>query len=449
MTSGNLAPDRPHVAAASAQAAPLVNAKRAWGMTGLVVFLYVVNYADKAVLGIIAQPLARELGLTSAQIGMVGSLFFLTFVVGGFLAGPMAKYMSLRWALVVLAVAWSLVMLPLVIAASLTMLLVSRMLLGFFEGPSSALMHTAVYSWHPPAKRGLPGALLAGSASVAKIALAPVLAFVTVEFGWRAAILSLSGLGALWLMCWLLGWVEGPFTAKAAKAAPADEAVEGQVPKHAEPNVPLRRIFLSRTFLSCTFLLMSVYALTTVVLTWLPSYFEVGLGYSALQAGSLFAVPSVVGLALMIVSGAVTDRMIQRGATSRVVRIIVPCAGVIFCGGVLASLPVIGTPALVVGLLSLGYGFAAIVFPLVNAAISELCPPQQTAHTMGVFLALVAVGGLIAPYATGVIVDNAATKADGYALAFQSIGIISAIAAVAVLLLANPDRDRARIRAAA
>ena len=39
----------------------------------------------------------------------------------------------------------------------------------------AALMHTAAYSWHPPAKRGLPGAFLMGSGSVAKILLAPVL----------------------------------------------------------------------------------------------------------------------------------------------------------------------------------------------------------------------------------------------------------------------------------
>ena len=76
---------------------------RAWGLTGLVVLLYVVNYADKAVLGIIAQPLARELGLKASQIGMVGCLFFLMFCIGGFFAGPLNQYLTLRWALLILA----------------------------------------------------------------------------------------------------------------------------------------------------------------------------------------------------------------------------------------------------------------------------------------------------------------------------------------------------------
>ena len=48
---------------------------------------YVVNYADKAVSASSLSRMARELGLTSAQIGLVGSLFFLAFTIGGFFAG--------------------------------------------------------------------------------------------------------------------------------------------------------------------------------------------------------------------------------------------------------------------------------------------------------------------------------------------------------------------------
>lgn len=116
----------------------------------------------------------------------------------------------------------------------------------------------------------------------------------------------------------------------------------------------------------------TIYALTTVVLTWLPSYFEVGLGYSAMQAGSMFALPSIVGLVLMITSGSVTDKLIGRGFTSRTVRVIVPCVGVLICGSILLFLPQISTPIVAVAsdpdrLRVLGTS------PLINAAISEGC----------------------------------------------------------------------------
>jgi sugar phosphate permease len=414
--------------------------RRAWGLTALLVLLYVVNYADKAVLGIIAQPLAQELGLSSSQIGLVGSLFFLTFTVGGFFAGVLNRWMSLRWALVLLALAWSVAMLPLVVAASFVVLLGSRLLLGLAEGPSSALLHTGAYSWHAPAKRGLPSALLAGAASIAKIAVAPALAFVTVTFGWRYALIALSVIGVVWCAVWLTAWSEGPYI-RSGKSATTD--ADGDA---GEPAVPWSRIFRTRTFISGALLVMSVYALVAVVLTWLPSYFEVGLGYSRLQAGSMFAFPSIAGLILMLLTSVIGDRLLVRGSTSRIVRIIVPAVGVLICGAILLALPSIDTPALAVLVVSVGYGFAASVFPLLNSAISEICPPRQTAGTLGVFLAIMAVGGLVAPYATGLIVDAASSPAAGYATAFQALGLVAAVCAVLALILANPERDKKLVR---
>ena len=54
-------------------------------------------------------------------------------------------------------------------------------------------------------------------------------------------------------------------------------------------------------------------------------------------------------------------------------------------------------PLAAVIVISIGYGIGAVVLPLANAAISENCPPVQTAGTLGVFLALMAVGGLFGP----------------------------------------------------
>ncbi|RZL84523.1 MAG: MFS transporter [Rhodococcus sp. (in: high G+C Gram-positive bacteria)] len=418
--------------------------RRAWGMTTLLAALYVINYADKAVLGIIAQPLAKELGLNASQIGLVGSLFFLTFTIGGFFAGALNRWLTLRWALLLIAVIWGVVMLPLLVVASFAVLLGSRLLLGLAEGPTSALLHTGAYSWHPPAKRGLPGALISSGGSLAKITIAPLLAYITVTMGWRAALVSLAILGTLWCAVWLTLWSEGPYLQ--SDTSHPDTSHPDVAEADDEPTVPWSRIFRTRTFISGALLVMSVYALVTVVLTWLPSYFEVGLGYTRLQAGSMFAFPSIAGLAIMLSSSAVADRLLTRGARSRVVRIIVPAIGVLICGALLFALPIVATPIVAVLIVSVGYGLATSVFPLLNAAISEICPPRQIAGTLGAFLAVMALGGLIAPYATGVIVDAASSPAAGYATAFRAIGLVAAVCAVLALILANPERDRRLVR---
>ncbi|MFD6216019.1 MFS transporter, partial [Nocardia salmonicida] len=258
----------------------------AWSMTTVVILLYMINYADKAVYGIIAQPLARELGLSSAQIGMIGSLFFLMFTIGGFASGLLNRWLGLRWALLALAVIWAATMLPVVFSAGLAVLIACRMALGLAEGPSSALMHTAVYTWHAPDKRGFPSALLLGAVSVAKIVFAPILTFFAVTFGWRAALIIMAILGVLWAVLWLTTWSEGPHTGSKKVTAP-----DGQRQTEEPEKVPWLSIFRTPTFVFGALLFMAYYALQTVILTWLPSYFELGLGFSAQQAGSMFGIP--------------------------------------------------------------------------------------------------------------------------------------------------------------
>lgn len=173
--------------------------------------LTIINWGDKAVLGLIAQPLAEELGLTASQIGLVGSGFFLTFTVGGFFAGLLNKWMTLRRVMVLLSLAWAATMLPMVVTASFAVLLASRLALGLAERPAGALVLTAVYSWHPPEKPGQPGAWISSGASIAKITIAPLLAVVVATWGWRAAFVTLAVAGAAWCVLRLPFRREGPY----------------------------------------------------------------------------------------------------------------------------------------------------------------------------------------------------------------------------------------------
>lgn len=411
---------------------------QAWGCTLLLVFLFVVNWADKAVLGLVAQPLARELHLTASQVGLVGSAFFLSYAIGGFLAGPINRWMPMRWSLAVLALVWAACMLPLLLVANFGVLLASRIALGLGEGPSSALIYTGVYGWHPVEKRGLPGAFVSGAASIAKIVLAPALTFVIVSWGWRAAFLVLGAIGVIWCGVWLLAWRDGPYgEQRERKAIDAGKGMQ-------RAQVRWMRIFRTPTFLGALAAVFAMYAVLTIILTWLPSYFEVGLGYTRLQAGAMFGFPSIAALTAMCLSTFISDRLIARHVSTRVLRGVLPAVGLLLCGAALLALPYVKTPVLAVVVVSVGYGAGTIVFPLLNAAISQIAPPRQMAGTLGVFLAVMSMAGGLAPYLTGRIVD-ASSAAEGFALAFQIFGALSVVCAVIALLTVNPERDAARI----
>jgi MFS family permease len=433
------APSEPTSAGVSAPEMPSPSPdyprRTAWGLTGLLVGLYVLSASDKAVFGLIAQPLREEIGLSSAQIGFTGSAFFLAYAVGGFFTGPLNRMMVLKWSIAILAISWGAVMLPIVLWATFTVLLLSRVALGVTEGPISALLHTAAYSWHAPARRGLPGALITSGSAIAKMLVVPVLAVVLANYGWRATIIVLAGATVVWCVPWLTTWRPGPYLAAGKHHQIADGDAESG-------TVPWRRILTTRTFVGCALVAISAYILITVVLTWLPSYFETGLGYSRLQAGTMFAVPSVVGLVTLIGGSLLSDRAVARGVSIRLVRVILPCAGVIISGVLLMSLPWLDSAPLAAAAVSLAYGLVIAIFPLINTAIVETCPPAQIAGTLGAFLAIQAVGGVIGPWATGLILDATASKVDGFTIAFQLIGLVAAICAVVAILVVDPVRDR-------
>lgn len=411
----------------------------AWAITAMLVVFVVINWADKTVFGIAAQPLREELGLSSAQVGFVGSAFFFLFSISGLTVGFIANRVRTKWVLLTLAALWSLTMVPVLVSASVVTLLISRIGLGAAEGPAGAMANAGAFEWFPEQKRGLPSAWLSSGASIAKIAIAPVLALIVAQWGWRAAFLSLALVGVAWCAAWAVIGREGPYAARrTTTGAPAATA---------ERSVPFRRIALSRSFIGGVLGTFAMYGMVSVVLTWLPSYFELGLGFDRLQAGMMFGLPSVVGMAAMLLGSWFTDRRVTAGASPRVMRGVVPAVGMLVGGLLLISLPHIGPAYLAVAAVVFGYGFGTIAMPVMNAVVAQICPAHQRPGALGVFLALQTSAGLVAPALTGALVDAAPEPAAGFAFAFQVFGIAVVLGGLAMLLLVDPLRDARRIRA--
>ncbi|GAA4883264.1 MFS transporter [Saccharopolyspora cebuensis] len=411
----------------------------AWTITGMLVIFMIVNWADKAVLGIVAQPLQDDLGLSAAEIGFIGSAFFFLYSISGVAVGFLANRVKTKWVLLALAVLWSVTQVPVLVSATGTALLISRIALGAAEGPATAMASAGAFEWFPKEKRSLPAAWLNSGASIAKIAVAPLLTVIVVAFGWRAAFLTLALVGVVWCLAWLLIGREGPYATPRGKsalaAAPADDT----------RTVPFHRIALSRSFIGGALGTFSVYGMVSVILTWLPSYFEVGLGFSRLEAGSMFGLPSITGMIGMIGVGWLTDRMVSRGASSRVQRGLVPAGALLVGGALLATLPYIGPAWAAVTIVVVAYGFMVVALPVMNAVVSQISPVRQQPGALGLFLAVQTLSGLFAPALTGALVDAAAEPAVGYAQAFQVFGLTVVVGGIVMGLLVNPERDARRI----
>ncbi|WP_143342812.1 MFS transporter [Crossiella equi] len=391
---------------------------RAWTVTGMLVVFTVINWADKSILGLAAEPLMAELRISPAEMGFIGSSFFFLFSVTGILVGFLADRVRAQWVLVALAAAWSLTQVPVLLSATGTTLLVSRIALGAAEGPAMSMALASAYTWFPPERRALPSAWITAGSSIAKIAVAPALTFLIVAFGWRAAFLALVALGVVWGLLWLVLGGDGPLR-----------------PERRRIVVPFRRIGLTRTFTGAVLATAPMYALVSTLLTWLPSYLEKSLGFTRVQAGVMFGLPSISSIVVMVGVSAVSDRLLRRGASSRTARGRLSALGLLLGGGLLVLVPLLEQRWL---------ALAVVVFPLTTAAVSQLAPAGQQASTVGVFTGLYSLAGLVGPWLTGLLV--AASPTEGFEQAFQLFGLVAALGGLAAWWLVDPERDAVRER---
>jgi MFS family permease len=172
--------------------------KGAWTVASLLFLYMMVNFADKAVVGLAAVPIMKEMGLSPKEYGALGSSFFLLFSISGIIIGFQANHRPTRWIILLLAASWAVLQFPMLGAVSFTTLLICRVLLGVGEGPAAAVALHAVYKWFPDEKRTMPTAILSQGAAIGVIVALPVLNWIIVHHSWHWAFGTLGLAGLVW-----------------------------------------------------------------------------------------------------------------------------------------------------------------------------------------------------------------------------------------------------------
>src|SRR5258708_10145476 len=99
---------------------------RAWIVVVLLFIFMVINFADKAVIGIAAVPIMQELELGPRQFGLIGSSFFLLFAVSSVATGFLVNRVQTRWVLLAMGFIWALTQFPMIVSVALETLAAGR-----------------------------------------------------------------------------------------------------------------------------------------------------------------------------------------------------------------------------------------------------------------------------------------------------------------------------------
>jgi len=376
----------------------------------------------------------KELDLSPTAYGYVASAYFWPYALSGVLAGLfLVNRIKAKWLLAILVCIWSLSQLPIAFTSSLGVLYLCRIMLGIGEGPGTPLALHACHTWFPGDRRNIPSAIVLQGSAVGFLLGSPVITAIILAYGWRAAFLSCSVLGVLWLVLWLIVGADGPISVHGTDA-------------HAksEPPVPWARLWLDRTMIGNYVLGFGSYWMVGLSVAWLAPYLRLGLNYDATATGWLISVMAATQPPIILSISYVSQRMLRSGVSSRVARGVFNCAGLIVAGCALILAMAVDAPALKIALLTLGFMLPPITFVFGPAMVSEIAPTAQRGVAVLVTYSAITLAGLVSPIVVGYAVQNS-----GYPLGFYVTAAVLIVTGCAALALLRPDETAQRFRALA
>lgn len=162
----------------------------------MLTFVYVLNFLDRQLLGILAKPIQDELQVTDGQLGLIGGLYFAMFYC--FIAIPVSWLADRTNRVAVLTAAcaiWSAATIACGLARTYPELVVARMVVGFGEAGGVPPSYALITDTFGPGRRGMAfGIYNLGPPIGAALGIA-LGASIAAMFDWRDAFVAIGVVG--------------------------------------------------------------------------------------------------------------------------------------------------------------------------------------------------------------------------------------------------------------
>lgn len=174
-----------------------------WAVLGLVFLATVINYVDRAVLGVLKPTLEQHFGWTQVDYGWIVTSFQFTYAVGYPLLGAWTDRIGLRWGYFLAVVLWSAAATAHAGARSISGFCIARAGLGFAEGGNFPAAVKTVAEWFPKQQRALATGLFNAGSNLGAVACPLVVPWLVLRSGWQSAFLATGALGFVWALLWM------------------------------------------------------------------------------------------------------------------------------------------------------------------------------------------------------------------------------------------------------
>jgi MFS transporter, ACS family, hexuronate transporter len=393
-----------------------------WWILLLLFLATVFNYVDRQTLSLLAPTIQRVYHMGDVAYGNVVTAFLVSYTIAFALAGPISDRLGVRLSTAVFICWWSLAELIPPLTSSVVTLGTSRFLLGIGEAGVWVAAPKAVGEWFNTEQRALAIGLYTAGATVGAVIAPPLIAALTLRFGWQSVFVVTGIAGLVWMIPWLLIYRN---TAQ-PKARPCAD--------NFQKAAGLKTLLADRNLWLLTLIRMITDPLWYFFLFWYPKYLS---DLRHLSLGNLGQIVWIVYLAAdlgSVIGGWASGLLIRRRmATLRARRTVMTAAAALILLTPLVALS--GSVRGTIGLASLvTFAYMAWLITL-GAVVVDLFPQEKLATAFGLIAAGSGLGGLVS---TQLIAHSVGHS--GYFPTFCVLGTLHPAALIAVYLLRENRR---------
>jgi MFS transporter, ACS family, glucarate transporter len=422
-----------------------------FGVLAMIFAVTVLNYADRATVGVAGPVLSKELGIDAVQMGFIFSAFSWSYVLGqlpgGWLLDKFGAKQVYAWSILL----WSLFTmlqgsvhhmgmdsmlfgLPLAVSA----LFLMRLMVGLAESPSFPANGRMVAAWFPVKERGTASAIFNSAQYFATVLFAPIMAWIVHAIGWSEVFYFMGALGIGMSVVWMRTMHNSPADHPTITAAEREHIESGgallsgggKAKTASGPKLGyLKQLLGNRMLMGVYIAQYCVNVLTYFFLTWFPIYLVKERGMSLLNAGIVAALPAICGFAGGVLGGVISDWLLRRGHSLTFARKLPIVVGMLLSTSMIAC-NYVGIEAVVVGIMALAF-FGKGLGALGWAVVSDTSPKEIAGLSGALFNTFGNVAGIVTPIVIGYIVQT--TKSFNGALVF--VGAHALIAVASYLLI--------------
>ncbi len=401
-------------------------ARERWAILALLFSATAISYIDRQALSVLAPVLRDDLGISNSDYARIVFSFLLAYTIMQAATGWLVDRLGTRNGLAVLMVWWSTAAMLHALGRGVLSFAIYRFMLGVGQAGSWAACVRAVSEWFPQERRAFANSIWGTGVSVGSAVAVPIVAALSITYGWRAAFAVTAAMGLAWTVLWLRMY-HVPQLATLALRSDGDTR---------ESAIPYRALLASRSVWALTLARVFADPVVWFYSAWVPEFLARRAGFSMADIGRYAWIPFAAYGAGILLGGILSDLLCRTGRPVVSARLTIMAAGVLcMVTGVIAAMPLhVAVTLAAISIAVFGFGLWA---PNMMTLCGETAPRGRIGSVTGLSGVGAGVGGMISTLGTGWAVDRV-----GYGPVFLTAGISPIVAFSLLYLLLNPPTSR-------